>query len=257
MKAESYIPGSALRPFIKTFLTIESENGMENRLLPDTSIVIAFRCKGHVRSSADGIESYFPLSVITGLRRSSRVVQYSKKTMNLLVIFNEGGAAAFFKEPLHQLFGETLSLDHLIPRSKIAAVEERLAEAIHNHERFAIVERFLIAELNTYQPDHLIQDAIRQIKGSNGEIRIKELAAALHISQDSFEKRFRRVIGTSPKQFSSIIRFRNLINNYSRSSSLTDMAYGAGYFDQAHFIKDFKSFTGLSPHDFFKTASWW
>jgi AraC-like DNA-binding protein len=257
MWSEVYIPADILKPFVKTFLIIESENGMDNRLLPDTSIVIAFRCKGTVKFSLNGTDNNVPLSVITGLRRSSRIVHYDQKTINVLVVFKEGGAAAFFREPLHSLFGVSLSLDQLIARYKIAEVEERLAETQNNSERFAIVEQFLLSQLKEYQPDYLIADAVRQIRKTNGEIRIKDLVASLHISQDSFEKRFRRIIGTSPKQFSSIIRFRNLIDNYTPASSLTNMAYAAGYFDQAHFIKDFKSFTGLAPHDFFKTTRYW
>lgn len=86
---------------------------------------------------------------------------------------------------------------------------------------------------------------------------MKELAASLYISQDPFEKKFRSRIGCSPKKFAAIIRIRNLINNYSSYSSLTEAAYEAGFYDQSHFIKEFRQFTGKSPSAFFAAPQNW
>lgn len=169
----------------------------------------------------------------------------------------EGGAAAFFKEPMHELFETSQPLDNLIPRSKLNDIEEALAEAANNPERIAIVEKFLHSSLITQQPDLLILHAIETIKQANGSLRIKDLIAVLPISQDPFEKRFRRITGASPKQFAGITKLRGLIHNYSPAQSLTDLAHSSGYFDQAHFIKDFRSFTGQSPRDFFKSPAFW
>jgi AraC-like DNA-binding protein len=88
-------------------------------------------------------------------------------------------------------------------------------------------------------------------------IKIKELADAHYLSQDAFEKRFRRVVGTSPKQFSTIIKIKSIVDNKPQNGSLTQMALEAGYFDQPHFNKEFKLFTGLSPTDFFKIPQAW
>ncbi len=61
------------------------------------------------------------------------------------------------------------------------------------------------------------------------------------------------MVGKTPKQFIKIVRFQNILNTFSvaNSVSLTEIAYASGYFDQAHFIKDFKSFSGYTPKDFF------
>jgi len=254
---ERYQPCAILQPFVKHFLIIESEQGMLNRILPDTSIVMAFRFRGQVGYSENGTYHNLPLSVITGIRESSRFIDYSKNTGALMVIFHEGGAASFFKEPLHELSGISISLDHLIEGAKIQAIEEQLAEAPGNRQRVKIIEQFLLSELKKTQCDLLIREAIQKIKFSKGDLKIKDLLADLPISRDPFEKRFRRITGTSPKQFSVIVRLKNLISTYSGSTSLTEIAYDAGYFDQAHFIKDFRSFTGQAPHDFFRGGEWW
>ena len=250
-------PSPVLQPYIKHFLILESEQGMVNRILPDTSIVIAFRLRGKVSYADNGTTHTFPQSVISGIRASSRIVDYAKDTANLLIIFKEGGAAAFFKEPLHELDSISVSLDYLIQRSKVNAVEEELAAATNNSQRILIVERFLLSELKKTQTDLLVSEAIQQIRQSKGAIKIKDLLSGLPISRDPFEKRFRKITGTSPKHFSVIVRLKNVIENYSGALSLTDAAYSAGYYDQAHFIKDFKAFTGQAPHDFFKTPPAW
>ena len=236
---------------------MESEQGMVNRLLPDTSIVIAFRLRGKVAFSDNGVVEHIPQSVISGIRESSRTVDYAKDTANLLVIFKEGGAAAFFKEPLHELGSITVSLDYLIQQSKVRTLEEELAAAENTHQRIEMIERFFLSELKNTQPDLLICEAIQQIRLSKGDIKIKKLLSGLPISRDPFEKRFRKITGTSPKHFAAIVRLKNLIENYSGAVSLTEAAYSAGYYDQAHFIKDFRSFTGQTPLDFFKTPPLW
>jgi AraC-like DNA-binding protein len=65
------------------------------------------------------------------------------------------------------------------------------------------------------------------------------------------EKRFRQAVGTSPKKFASIVRFKHVIQRYDSGRSLTELAYEAGFYDQAHFIKEFKIFTGDTPEGFF------
>lgn len=257
MNTELFLPTAQLNHLVKRFMIIESDLGMANKILPATSVVMAFRYKGGVSYATDSTAASLPTSAITGLRNTTRLVNYASETANLLVIFQEGGAATLLREPIHELFGLNVSLDTLFPRQTIQDVEEQLAEANTNRQRVAIVEKFLICRITGVSTDPLVSNAIQTIQRTNGTMRIKELLADLPISRDPFEKRFRRMVGTSPKQFAEIVRFRHIINQYSPGTSLTDTAYAAGYFDQAHFINDFKSFTGQAPQQFFKAGRYW
>ena len=69
-------------------------------------------------------------------------------------------------------------------------------------------------------------------------------------NRGSFEKRFRKVVGTTPEKFASIVRFNTVLDNLNDTKSLTDICYENNFFDQAHFIKDFKQFTGDTPEQF-------
>lgn len=257
MNMESYLPSAILSPYVSAYLIIESKDGMENRVMPDTAVVMSFRFGGKVMTGDGGEATDLPVTALAGLRRTSRLLHYAPGTGNVLVKFREGGATAFFKTPLHELFDTHESLDQLVQRHKIREVEERLYEAKNNLQRIAIVEQFLIAALSSRQPDLLIRNAVQQIKTAAGHVKIKSLAADLYISQDAFEKRFRRSVGTTPKQFSAIVRLRHLLDHFPEADSLTEAAYDAGYYDQAHFIKDFRAFTGQTPQAFFQQATWW
>ncbi|BDI29968.1 hypothetical protein CCAX7_20190 [Capsulimonas corticalis] len=253
MNIERYLPTDALRPFVKTMMIVESEDGMDSRVLPDTSLVLAFRLRGRLEQT----EGQLPASSISGLRKSLRLIGYARDTAVLLVNFREGGAGAFFREPLHDLFGANIPLDCLISRSRVEEVEECLTALPTNRRKIALVERFLISEMKMRESDLLVLDAVRRIQAGGGSLRIRELASALHISQDPLEKRFRRAVGASPKQFSSIVRLRGVIEARPSGRGLSEAAHAAGYFDQSHFIKDFKTFTGQSPQVFFEGPPPW
>ncbi|SHN11216.1 helix-turn-helix domain-containing protein [Chitinophaga sp. CF418] len=253
MHIEKYIPVAILQPFIKSFMIIESEYAVQNQILPDTAVVMAFRLRGTVMEKDQGI---LPAAALGGLRKTYRSLTYEGNTANLLIVFREDGAAAFFKEPLHELFGGSVSLDNFIRRQRLDDITEQLAAAPDNQVCIDIVQRFLLTVWKQAKPDLLVQEAVRSIRLADGNLRIKELLQGLHISQDAFEKRFRKITGASPKQFASIVRLRSLIGR-ADGSTLTELAYEAGYFDQAHFIKDFKSFTGKTPREFYKSAIYW
>jgi AraC-like DNA-binding protein len=257
MKLEEYIPTELLKPFIKTYRIIESEGEMTNRVLPSTSLAIAFRYKGQVSYKSDNTQDFLPTSTISGLRKSVRLINYRKDTATIIVLFNETGAKAFFEGPLYELFEKSISLDIFIKQHKLAIIEEQLAEAKNNIQRISIVEQFLLSKLCNYEPDKLISIAVDKIRSVNGAIKINELANTLYISNDVFEKRFRKAVGTSPKQFSSILRMEAITKQKQKTENFADIAFNAGYYDQPHFNKDFKLFTGLTPKDFFKTSSFW
>ncbi|MBS1564214.1 MAG: AraC family transcriptional regulator [Bacteroidetes bacterium] len=257
MTVDKHIPDPALRPFVKSLLIIESGEGMENRILPDTALVMAFRCNGVVHHRNASADLLLPSSLITGIRQSYRIVGYGPGTTMLLVTFTETGAASFFLQPLHELEDCSLPLELLLPRQELSEVEERLAEAETNAQRFAVLEAFLRSRLQEDKEDPIVRQAIQSIRTAKGDIRVKDLLQELHISRDPFEKRFRRITGSSPKHFAGIIRLRGLIDNYAQRNNLTDAAHAAGYFDQAHFNKHFKAFTGQTPMDFFRLPAQW
>lgn len=256
MNFKEYIPAIELRNYVKAFRIIESQDEIVNRVVPNTSFTIAFRLKGQIAYLNGSQKIQLPSVSISGLRKSVRLIGYAKNSVALIVLFKETGVPAFFREPLHGLFEQSVSLNNIFQQSEISIVEERLSEGETDNARIKIVEEFLLSKLVCIKPDKLVEKAIADIYANKGIVKIKGLANNLYISQDAFEKRFRKVTGISPKQFSSIVRMK-AVTQKTLPGSILDLALENGYYDQPHFNKDFKLFTGLSPREFYKSDRFW
>ena len=247
-------PCVELRPFVRQFLITESTSHYSHLLLPDTAPVAAFRFNGSsLRLGSDPL----PRALLSGVYDVTRTLRRPANTAVLLVRFTETGLAAFIREPLHLLFDVSMSIDQFVRHSELELVEEQLAEASHHVERIFILEQFLLHRLPRHQvePDPLVQFLVKQIKQKNGDVRIGDLVRDSGLSQSAIERRFCRNVGTTPRKFASIVRFRHVLELKSRANNLTEVAYRAGYSDQSHFINDFRRFTAQPPRAFFQQRS--
>ena len=88
---------------------------------------------------------------------------------------------------------------------------------------------------------------------SHGQTDMDELAGMVSVNRRNIERRFATSIGMSPKQLSRAVRLQATLRMLEQKNftSLTSLAYENGYYDQAHFIKDFKEFTGIKPKSFY------
>ncbi|EMY69878.1 helix-turn-helix domain-containing protein [Leptospira vanthielii] len=257
MKILSYFPSPELLPYVQKYLIIESENGIENRILPNPHLVLSFQLKGTLRSFESNNLYDLPRAGIAGFRKSARKIIYSKNSSALLVILTEIGACAFFKEPISDFYGKTLSLEELIPKQILRNTEEQLFSCKSDIGRISLIENFLLQNQKERMVDPILRQTLLKIQKSNGNIKIRDLKQGLPISLDSLEKKFKDSIGTTLKHYSNLLRIRSVISAYSEQTNLTDLAYGAGYFDQSHFNKEFKLYTGDSPKFFFQHPQNW
>jgi AraC-like DNA-binding protein len=247
MRVSSFAPGPELAPFVRSIRVVETGVEVTRALLPETGIVLGLRFGGFA-CELDGEKARrLPQATLAGMRRSVRQMHTSADAGIVLAAFSELGAAAFFAEPLHEIFGVTVELEQLVRRGDIARAEERLAAAATHAERVAIMQQFLLAQRRSAGGDRLVSAAVHAIRAARGSIRVGELARELAISRDRLEKRFRRSVGASPKQLASILRLRHAVDLHQRGTKLTRLAVDAGYFDQSHFIREFRAFTGTAP----------
>lgn len=252
MSFATYIPCGILLPFVKSIAISINAEASSYKILPGTSIVMGFQFSGKLSYSQPNNTIPLNSSGVTGLMNSYRIFNNSANTGSVLVMFTEVGASAFFKEPLHEIFDQSIGLDDFILRSQMDVVLEQINASDSDVKKIKAVERFLISRLNHQVTDHLVSFAVNLIKQSYGQIKMAALTESLNISQSQLEKRFRKIVGASPKKFASIVRFNAVLQANPRVNTLTQLAFDSGYFDQAHFIKDFKSFTGQTPEQYFK-----
>ena len=255
MKFQPYLPCDKLKPYIKRFIVSESADELTYKVLPDTSLVMGFQYSGRLAYFDKATEVPLATSGITGLQDTFRIFKNSSSIGSILVVFTETGASAFFADPVNELFSESLPLDNFINRSVLNSIEEQLLEANTDQNRIHIIEQFLLSKFQERKADSIVLLALQHIYQSNGLIRMTDLADKLCISQSPLEKRFRRFVGASPKKFSSIVRAKHAISLLSSISKLTEIGLESGYYDQAHFNKEFKTFTGLTPTEFWQNSS--
>src|SRR5262249_21630694 len=158
------------------------------------------------------------------------------------------GALALLRDNVDSLTNTVMALgadwDTLVQRLKAHVAQGGYEQAATTLEEFLIQQ----ALVRTYDLK-LIQTAATMLHHTKGQYRIAELADYCQVSLRQLQRGFRQVIGTSPKAFARILRFQEAQRRlmFDPDADLTAMAYDCGYFDQAHFIKDFKEFSGKTP----------
>ena len=132
-------------------------------------------------------------------------------------------------------------------------LEEKIIQADNNQERVSILSDYLIKRCRAQDnPESSMQACIKHIIHSRVQLPMEETAAMFCISARQLERKFKTITGFAPKSFARISRFQHALHNYGSSyKSLTDIAYECGYYDQSHFIHDFKKFSGYEPRAYF------
>ncbi len=248
---KQYILCDALKPYIQSLTVSESDQAQSYTVLPGTSLVMGFQYRGKLAYQQEKTAIGLASAGITGVLNSFRIFENTANTGTVLVIFKEAGAAYFFREPLHELYNESLSLDNLVARQELDDLEEQLSVSANDEERVGLIEQFLLSRIQPRKTDLLVNAAIQQIHLSQGHIRMTDLAEKLYTSKSPLEKRFRQVVGTTPKKFATIIRMKSALITM-QSPIAESNEHQLGYYDQAHFIHDFKKFTGITPEQYLK-----
>jgi AraC-like DNA-binding protein len=152
---------------------------------------------------------------------------------------------------------------HLVANAVVDAVElmgnpmRRLIDRVMDlgtwEERIDAVEAFLLARLtNAPEATPGIEWAWRQLRASGGAAPIGELAEALDYRPRQFIDLFRQEVGLAPKTMARVLRFHRVIERLQVSSSVrwADLAAECGYYDQSHFVREFREFAGSTPTEF-------
>lgn len=247
-------PNPRLAPFVSKLAILESTEEVVRAPLPEPGLALSIRYAG-AATLLDGERAVrFPDAGLTGLLASVRRIRTHAHSSMILAHFRTAGAAAFFRQPIDELTGLTHPLDALLPPADVARLAERIAEAPDHARRAGVLQDFLLDRLRPDRLDPIATRAVAALDASRGTVRIAELARTLGISQDPLEKRVRRAIGTSPKHLASLLRLRHAIALGQRGQSWTLAAHQAGYFDQSHFIREFRAFAADTPSRFFRAG---
>ncbi len=174
----------------------------------------------------------------------------------MTIQFSSYGLSYLKKIPAFELLDTLSELDIIFPASEIKRVSNQLRECKSIGEKFSLLEIFISKKMGFPEVDPRLPYAL-QLLNSENSISIDTLSQSLCISNRGLQKLFKKHIGMSPAYYRKIIRFNKAAQLLSSdsNSSLTEISYACGYFDQAHFIKDFREFGGISPSEFLRFKS--
>jgi transcriptional regulator GlxA family with amidase domain len=154
--------------------------------------------------------------------------------------------------PARELANTSVALSDILGRQSTELVEKILA-ANTSVEKARITASFFEDRLR--EPKNKFRGigyAVACIHRTKGQVEVKSLVQLSCLSARQFERNFKELTGFSAQTYLRIVRFERALHGFTATGrSLTEFALACGYYDQAHFNRDFKVFTGLTPHQYF------
>lgn len=249
-----YKPASPLSRFIEQMWLYSRSNlnHVIQKFIPDGSNWLVIDFSDHARDFlVEGQSRTFTCqnSWITGTLKKCTSIAGNASPLMLGINFKAGGAYPFFDFPLSEITNSVVSLD-LIWGREITDLRQRLLESPTPTERFGILECFLLKRLRNAQcQSRMLPFLLQGIQLADENLNLKKSAERIAITQKHLISLFNGLVGLTPKRFQRISRFQKVIRRLEQGGRVNWplLALEFGYYDQAHFIKEFQEFAGMSP----------
>ena len=258
MRYTEFKPKESLKKYIQLIWIAESEREDDfypkEKILPDGIVEIVFHFKEpFITYYDDRIKFKQPQAFAISQMRKYVEIESDGLVGLISVRFYPWGAHHFFEKPIKDFLDSTVTLEEIWKENyKVILSELKNSD---DNEKVKLVQDFLDKCLLKYKKETIaIDNAIKLIRETKGEHTIEALCNKLNIHHKKLERGFLNTLGTTPKVFSRTTRFLHLCHHLKEYENLTmtQLAHRLGYYDQAHFIKDFKAFSGITPKEYFQ-----
>lgn len=257
MNYETFEPHPDLVAIIKCHWILEVPSEMEapkQRIIPDGCIEMCFILGDDVKRFTSETEYIIqPRAMVFGQITRPYYVQPTGYVNTFTVRFYPYGFANFINRPIHQLADKETPLTSLFGEELASELEQKIIEATSTKSRIAAVEDFLLGKLKDQSTiDTIVKSTIDALSQTKGNEPINSILKDNLSKRRNLERKFSKQVGISPKQLGRIIRLQAALKLIltNKGEKLTQIAYESEYYDQAHFIKDFKEFTGTNPKEY-------
>jgi AraC-like DNA-binding protein len=262
MKYSEIIPGNKLKQYVKCYYIYESETSIafDDTVFPSGYMEIIFNLGTGKWQTAIGDDFVTTPAIelwgqITG---PLAIRSIGKNTMLGIRFFSH--AAAYFLNDKVELFNNQVIDFSNISGEATGVLHSKLLETRIWNKRIELVEEFLLHRLSVserkFNKGDVVGDIMNEIRQEDFFDNIENVANRYGITSRYLQKLFLQYTGLTPKLYSKINRFQNSLRLITKKDgSLTSIAYDCGYFDQSHFIREFKSFTGLTPSGYLFESS--
>jgi len=257
MEYNVYAPGESMSPYIRCYWTLEgaapADGPKRERIFPDGCMELLFHY-GDLFKKFDGDHFFMqPKSFLHGQLKRFMEVEATGGVGVFSVRFNPAGLRPFVNMDIHKLTDRVVPV-HELWGNDAQVWEARMSAAGSAEERIRCVEEFLLSRQDaSVDKNNLVAQSVTRIEQAAGMLSIDGLAEELCVVRRHLERKFSEHVGLTPKMFARIMRFNHTLKLIEQKewSSLAYIAQEGGFYDQAHFIKDFRDFTGLNPTTYF------
>lgn len=252
-------PRLELRPYIESLWVFESANGMP---AADTSMCVPNGCPRLIipfeNSFIAVVEDFVQVGqegalYFYGLRDKSAVIRASCRQTGFIGIeFRPFGAYPFFGIPMNEMANQVVELDDIFAHWG-REVRETLGNLEKVEQKVHFVQEQLVGLLRKNQRyNALIDFCVRTLKLADGRMTIHELEQRTGYTRRYLDLLFQQHVGFSPKALAGIFRFQKFYQQWAQGVSFNELKKEMYkyFYDQSHFTKEFKKFTGYSPQQF-------
>jgi AraC-like DNA-binding protein len=258
---EFQIP-AVLKPYISSIWadrTSYSDGNSHKYWFPNGAIELIFNLgTAYNRKSLENgsVNNSVQNPVVIGQMKKVVSLELFNNNYVLGIRFTAIGFSAFSNIPANELNELQVPINQAFA-IKDHTIEERVRGAVSINEKIAIILDFLYKNLRDMPPNNLINAAIQEITLRNGDIKIRALADKFGVSDKTLETKFKLSVGLTPKEYAKICRLNSFLLKFKENNllSLTRLSCDTNYYDQSHFIKEFKNFAHFSPKKLLKDKS--
>lgn len=254
---QTFLPHPDLESLVSCYWTLEvpADNGSQKqRIVPDGCIEMAFILGDDIRRYTSKDEFILqPRAMVLGQTIEPFYIEPTGYVNTFAIRFYPYGFANFVTEPIKNLANKETPLESLFQERIAKELEQKIIQAKDVKQRIEIIENFLIERLNDKSTvESIVKATVDALFSTNGNVPIKTILKDDLSKRRQLERKFSKQIGVSPKQLGKLIRLQTALKMLlnKEAESLTTIAYESDYYDQAHFIKDFREFTGTNPKEF-------
>ena len=248
-----FAPHETLREDVRCFwaMQVEYPEGGTQEVVPDGCVELIFNFGRPYLPLSDPTVTSVPIASVVGFQ--DRTVRFRVSgTVKVVAARMQAWAALTLLQDRVDTLARTVrglgpEWNELVGRIGERVAKEAYEEGVRTLEEF-LIERALVRRYDR----QVIEAAAKLLHQTKGDYRIAELADSCRMSMRQLERGFKSVVGTSPKNFARTLRFERAQRRlmFEPDADLTSLAMECGYFDQAHFIKDFKAFSGSTPSQY-------
>lgn len=239
-------PAPPFRDIVRSYWYMESEDTAlrEQKIIPDGFPELIFHFGDPFRINLDSQWKLQKKQLLAGQITRYFYLQNTGRTGIFALKLQPWAGSYFFHRPMRSLMDQVVSLS-----GKPKSIFSQLADSreLSFRERIELSEKIL----SEFHPQSSVpvnfKVAVNRVVEEKGMMAIADLSKITGISERSMERYFQYYIGLSPKFYCRVIRLSHIFRLVSERGSWSDISYQAGFYDQAHFIRDFREFIGEEP----------